>query len=289
MNSQNPIILVLGASGMLGNAIFRFFSGQSQYETFGSVRSSASSQMLPEKMRSHVIAGADVGNHDSLIHLFEKARPQIVINCIGVVKQLESAKDPLHTIPINSILPHRLAHLSNLVGARFIHLSTDCVFTGKTGLYTEESAPDARDLYGLSKLLGEVSYPNSVTLRTSIIGHELHGAHSLICWFLSQKNSVRGFSKAIFSGLPTVEIARVISEYVIPNRNLSGLYHLSAEPIDKARLLELVKNTYEKDIEIIRDDKLMIDRSLDSSKFRKETGYQPPSWPDLIQRMHEFQ
>ncbi len=284
-----PVILVLGASGMLGNAMFRFFAEHTPFDTFGSVRSDASKRLLPDNLQDHIITGTDVANHDSLIDLFERVKPQVVINCVGVVKQLDDAKNPLHIIPINSILPHQLAHLSNLIGARFIHLSTDCVFTGETGFYSEESAPDARDLYGLSKLLGEVDYSNSVTLRTSIIGHELNSAHSLISWFLAQTGSVRGFSKAIFSGLPTVEIARIIYEYVLPSKQLSGLYHLSAEPIDKEALLNLVKTEYGKEIHIDPDATLVIDRSLNSSKFRKETGYQPPSWSELVQRMHQFQ
>jgi len=289
MNHPDPVILVLGASGMLGNAMLRFFSQHTSYETFGSVRSNASKRLLPESLHGNVIVGTDVTSQDSIVELLKLVKPHVVINCVGVIKQLGDAEKPLTAIPINSILPHQLANLCSLIGARFIHLSTDCVFKGDTGLYDEESTPDARDLYGLSKLLGEVTYDNCVTLRTSIIGHELNSAYSLIGWFLGQKGSVRGYSKAIFSGLPTVEIARVISEFVVPSQNLSGLYHLSAEPIDKANLLELVRAEYGKDIEIIRDETVTIDRSLDSSKFRAETGYRPPSWPELIQHMHSFQ
>lgn len=289
MNKSSPVILIIGASGMLGNAVFRFFSEHTPYETFGSVRTQAARKLLPQHLHDHIVAGSDVGNHDSLVELFAQIRPNVVINCVGVVKQLDDAKNPLNAIPINSILPHQLAHLCRLVDARLIHLSTDCVFTGNTGSYTEESLPDARDVYGLSKLLGEVTYSNCITLRTSIIGHELLSQHSLICWFLSQNEKVKGFSRAIFSGMPTVEIAKVIYEYVLPAKDLSGLYHLSADPIDKAQLLELVKKEYGKDIQIEPDESLVIDRSLNSSKFRKKTGYNPPAWPELIRQMHQFQ
>jgi dTDP-4-dehydrorhamnose reductase len=167
-------------------------------------------------------------------------------------------------------------------------MSTDCVFSGAKGMYTELDASDAKDLYGRSKYLGEVDYPNSVTLRTSIIGHELNGARSLIGWFIAQQGSVSGFTKAVFSGLPTVELAKVIRDHVIPHPELRGLYHVSSEPINKFDLLTLVASAYGKSIDIKPDDRLVIDRSLDSSRFREATGYQPPAWSELVRRMHEF-
>ena len=155
-------------------------------------------------------------------------------------------------------------------------------------MYTEDDESDSQDLYGRTKFLGEVDCPNSITLRTSIIGHELVGNKSLISWFLSQEKSVRGFERAIFSGLPTCEIAKVIRDYVIPNKSLRGVYHLSSDPINKYDLLCLVKNIYKKDIEILKDDTFVIDRSLNSKKFRDETGYSPPSWKHLVKEMYEF-
>ena len=155
-------------------------------------------------------------------------------------------------------------------------------------MYTEGDASDAKDLYGRSKYLGEVDYPHAITLRTSIIGHELEGARSLVGWFLAQEGNVKGFKRAVFSGLPTVEIARIIRDYVIPHPELHGLYHVSAEPINKYDLLRLVAQVYEKEIGIDPDETLVIDRSLDSTRFRKLTGYNPPAWPELIQSMHQF-
>jgi dTDP-4-dehydrorhamnose reductase len=227
-------------------------------------------------------------NVDSLTHLFAVVHPDVVINCIGLVKQLAEADAPLIAIPINSLLPHRLARLCELAGARLVHMSTDCVFSGEKGMYTEADAADAKDLYGRSKYLGEVDYPHAITLRTSIIGHELDGARSLIGWFLAQEGSVKGYRRAIFSGLPTVEIARVIRDHVISHPDLHGIYHVSAEPINKFDLLTLVAQTYGKAIDISADDQLVIDRSLDSTRFRQATGFKPKPWPELVRSMREF-
>ena len=281
-------ILVLGASGMLGNAVLRVLAGSPQLDVVGTVRSSRSVGLLPNILRERLISGVDVENSDTLVSLFSKVRPAVVINCIGLVKQLAESDDPLQAIPVNSVLPHRLARLCDAVGARLVHMSTDCVFSGKRGMYSETDFPDADDLYGRSKFLGEVDYPNAITLRTSIIGHERDGARSLINWFLSQEGQVKGYARAVFSGFPTVEIARIIRDYVIPNPELHGVFNVSAEPINKFDLLTLVAEVYGKSIEIVSDDKLVIDRSLDSTRFRQATGFSPEQWPQLIRRMHEF-
>lgn len=281
-------VLVLGATGMLGNAVLRMFAQSSGYEVVGSARSTSALRLFPADLAGRLICGVDVENMDSLISLFTTVRPDVVINCIGLVKQLADANDPLAAIPINALLPHRLARLCGMTNARLVHMSTDCIFSGAKGMYTEADASDAKDLYGRSKYLGEVDYPNAITLRTSIIGHELSGAHSLVGWFLAQQGSARGFRRAIFSGLPTVELARVILDHVIPHQELHGVYHVSAEPINKFDLLTIIAKAYGKTIDIAPDDKLVIDRSLDSSRFRIATGYQPQPWPELVRRMYEF-
>lgn len=282
-------VLILGASGMLGNAVFRLFSESAGYDVTGTIRSERSKKFFSESLRTKLLSGIDVENIDCLMQVMSEIKPDVVINCIGLVKQLSDADDPLLAIPINSLLPHRLARLCAVAGARFIHMSTDCVFSGSKGMYTEFDFSDAKDLYGRSKFLGEVDYPNAITLRTSIIGHELEGARSLVGWFLAQEGSVRGFRKAIFSGLPTVEVARIIRDYVIPYPELRGVYNVSADPINKFDLLALVAKTYGKSIDIKPDDNFVIDRSLDSSRFRNATGFQPKSWPKLVQAMHDFQ
>ncbi len=279
---------MLGATGMLGNTILRYFARREGFETCGSARSMATASALPAELRDRIVYGVDVENADSLARLFAEVRPQTVINCIGLVKQLAEADDPMQAIPINALLPHRLARLCELVGARLVHVSTDCVFDGRRGLYKEDDPADAQDLYGRSKHLGEVDYPHAVTLRTSIIGHELGSARGLVGWFLSQTGSVRGFTRAVFSGLPTVELARVICEHVLPHPDLRGVYHVSAEPINKYDLLRLVAQAYSRDTQITPDDKLVIDRSLDSTRFRAATGYVPPDWPVLAKTMQKF-
>lgn len=285
---SNVKVLVLGASGMLGNAVLRFFAASEGYLAFGSVRGIGALKFFPEPLRHQIVCGVDVENTDSVAKLLARVRPSVVINCIGLVKQLSEADDPLAAIPINSMLPHRLARLCDVANARFIHVSTDCVFSGVKGMYSETDFPDANDLYGRSKFLGEVDYPHATTLRTSIIGHELSSAHGLVGWFLAQRGEIKGYTRAVFSGLPTVELALVIRDFVLPHPELRGLHQVSAEPINKFDLLELVAAQYGASTKVLPDANLIIDRSLDSARFRELTGYKPPSWVELIRRMHEF-
>lgn len=288
MNNSNKI-LVLGASGMLGNAVLRFFAQKTDYDVHGTLRSQALLGYLQKLAPSaNFSVGVDVDNLDSLTRLFANVKPKLVINCVGIVKQLEESSDPLVALPINALLPHRLARLTQVAGARLVHLSTDCVFSGGKGSYSESDAPDAQDLYGRSKLLGEVDYPNAITLRTSIIGHEISGSRSLVDWFLSQNGAVNGFKKAIFSGLPTVEVARIINDYILPNPHVHGLYHLSSDPINKFDLLSLVAEVYGKQVTITPTDSFAIDRSLNSDRFRLATGFKPESWELMVKRMHDF-
>lgn len=281
-------VLVLGASGMLGNAVLRLFARSSGYQASGSARTAASLKNLEADLREHVAIGVDVENMDHVARLMADIRPDVVVNCIGLIKQLAIADDPLAAIPINALLPHRLARLCALGGSRLVHVSTDCVFAGTRGMYRESDPADAQDLYGRSKHIGEVDYANAVTLRTSIIGHELGSANGLVGWFLSQQGRVKGYTRAVFSGLPTVELARVIRDHVLPRPELRGIYHVSTEPISKYDLLCLVAQVYGKHIEIVRDEAVAIDRSLDSTRFRELTKYQPPSWLELVREMHRF-
>ena len=186
------------------------------------------------------------------------------------------------------MLPRKLFNICESINAKLIHISTDCVFNGKKGSYKESDNPNATDIYGRAKLLGEVINSKSITLRTSIIGHEISTSHSLLEWFLSQKDDIDGYGKAVFSGLTTVELARVIHDFVIPNLNLSGLYNISSEPINKFDLLSLIAEQYRKDIKINKNKKLVIDRSLNSDKFRSETGFKSLSWKDMIYEMYKF-
>ena len=276
-------VLVLGVSGMFGHAVHSVFASDPQHETFGTLRSASARRFFPAGDGERLIDGVDVTDQDAMLDVMRRVRPDVVINAVGVVKQLAAANDPLVVLPINALLPHRLAKLCGVAGARLVHISTDCVFSGSAGNYSESDRSDAYDLYGKSKYIGEVhDQPHVLTLRTSGIGHELASANGLLEWFLAQSGTARGFTQAIYSGLPWVELARVIKDVVLPRPELQGLYHVSSRPIAKYDLLGLIAKAYDKDIVIQPDDSLRIDRSLDSTRFSQATGYTAPEWPALI-------
>ncbi len=281
-------ILVIGASGMIGSTVLRVLSEKRDWEAFGTIRNVEVRHFFPAQISERLVVGVDVEHSDVLLKVLDKIRPDVVINCAGLTKHKPAAEEPLVSIPINSLMPHRLAGLCKLVGARMIHISTDCVFSGEKGEYIEEDLADARDVYGKSKALGEVTYPNTITLRTSTIGHELKSRYGLLDWFLSQEGSCKGYARAIFSGLPTVIFAQIVRDVVIPHNDLSGLYHIAAKPINKFDLLKLIANVYGKKIVIIPDDKLKIDRSLDAGRFYEATGYVAPKWKEMIKLMHAY-
>jgi len=279
-------ILILGASGMIGSALYKRLSVVSNLEVCGGVRDLSVQKYFAAALRGGLVACGDLSVNQSIYSILNKVNPEVVINCAGLTKHKKEANDPEIAIPINATMPHQFAHACDEQGIRFIHMSTDCVFSGAKGGYIEDDLPDASDLYGRSKALGEVTQGNSVTLRTSTIGHELHTNYGLLEWFLSQDKECKGFSKAIFSGLPSVAFAEVIKDFVLPNPDLRGLYHVSADPINKYELLELIASNYGKKIEINQDQEFIIDRSLNYQKFKLATGYTPASWPNLIESMH---
>ncbi len=285
---RTPTILVLGASGMLGHTVLRYLKLNCTQEVIGTVRNQAAVDLLPQQLRASVVSGVEAQDADGLRRLFARVRPVAVINCVGLVKQRSGAVAALEAIPINSLLPHRLLDLCQRVDARLIHISTDCVFAGTAGMYHEDDAADALDLYGRSKLLGEVHHPQALTLRTSIIGPELNGAQGLLGWVLSQQTRVRGFTRAFFSGLTTLELARVLCDVVLPHPHLSGLYHVAGERISKYDLLCLIGQVYGHSIEIEPSADLVIDRSLNADRFLAATGYAAPPWPELVRAMQDF-
>ena len=287
MSQSKTTVLILGAGGMLGNTLFRCFFADSRYDVFGTLRTSGKMRFFTAQEHDRIIPNIDVQSECDLNDLFSTIKPNVVINCVGIIKQLKASESHLESLAINAMLPHRLLQYCRLVNARLVHLSTDCVFSGKDGNYIESDFPDANDLYGRTKYLGEVNTTDSITLRTSIIGHELASEHSLIDWFLSQEGTVRGFGNAIFSGFPTIEIARIVRDKVLPNPELSGLYHLSAAPINKFDLLSLVAEIYGKNINITMDRTLSIDRSLKSDRFQMDAEFSPMPWRDLIKAMHK--
>jgi dTDP-4-dehydrorhamnose reductase len=229
------------------------------------------------------VTGVDAASMDALVAVMRQARPEAVVNCVGVIKQLKEAHSPLVSLTINSLLPHRLAELSAAVGARLVHVSTDCVFSGRKGNYKEADISDAEDLYGRSKFLGEVHDAHCVTLRTSIIGRELESKSGLIEWFLSQQGkTIRGFRKAIYTGFTTAEFGRVIETVLLRQPGLSGLWQVSSGRISKFDLLQAAQRAFGWAGEIVPDDAFECDRSLDSARFRATTGYVPPSWEAML-------
>jgi dTDP-4-dehydrorhamnose reductase len=281
-------ILVLGVNGMIGSTIFKVLSDNLGWIVFGSLRNKSEVNLLPHALQSNIFTDVDLLDFDFLADIIYKVKPSVIINCAGLTKHRAGSDDPLVSLPINSLFPHKLAKLARLCGARLIHISTDCVFSGVRGNYLEVDTPDAIDVYGRSKALGELNCEGTLTLRTSTIGHELCGSYGLLDWFLSQEGECRGYQNAIFSGFPTVIFAQIIRDVVIPHHELSGLYHVAAQAINKFDLLSLIAETYQKDIEIIRDESFKIDRSLNADRFKLATGYESPTWPELIKIMHAY-
>lgn len=281
-------ILILGGTGMLGHTLFKALRKNPKLNVHSTVRSlrGLSDVFSDEELKS-VRPEVDAADFDSISRALASIQPDVVINCIGLIKQTPLASDPLSAITVNSQLPHRISLICRAAKARMIHISTDCVFNGAKGNYTEDDPSDATDLYGRSKFLGEVDYPHCVTLRTSIIGHELKGNFGLVEWFMAQNNSIKGFTKAIFSGFPTIEIANIIEKHVLPNKELAGLYQVSSKAISKFELLSLIAAQYGKMIEIEPYHEFTLDRSLKSDRFHSACGYVPPAWQDLIANMYQ--
>ncbi len=278
-------IIVLGCSGMIGSTMLRILSAQSEWKLIGVVRAT----FPPENsLREEIqwICGVDLTSQDALTKIFYEAQPDVVVNCAGLTKHSPYGNEAIPALVMNALLPQRLSELCKISNARLIHISTDCVFSGILGNYREIDHPDAIDVYGRTKSLGEVMTHNSITLRTSTIGHELVTRQGLLEWFLSQEHC-KGYYNAIFSGLPTVEFARIVRDLVIPNPDLHGLYHVGAQAINKELLLRLIAQVYEKKVFIEADGDLVIDRSLNTSKFERDTGYRAPDWSDLIEMMHQ--
>ena len=277
-------VLILGGDGMLGHQLLKHL--QPRHEVRVTLRQDLAAYAYAGLFdRQNSYDGIDIRSMERLVEVLADFRPEAVINAVGIVKQRADAKESIPSLEINALLPHRLAILCKGIGARLVHLSTDCIFSGRKGNYLESDPSDAEDLYGKTKYLGEVREPHCLTLRTSIIGRELSRHTSLLDWFLSQKGRVKGFTKAIYTGFTTLEMGRIIETMLTRYPLASGVYQVSSEPIDKYELLLLFKEKLGVDIEIVPDDEFYCDRSLDSSRFRSEFDYTPPSWPEMIQEL----
>ena len=287
MNNKKRI-LILGSTGLLGSTMFNYFSKISRFTTLGTIRDEKLKNVFRDHLQCNIISNINANDFKVIEKIIDDHSPDVIINCIGIIKQLKESEDPVKTLTINSIFPHKLLNICKLKSIKLIHFSTDCVFSGKDGMYIESSFPDADDLYGRSKFLGEINDINGITLRTSMIGHECNSNRSLLNWFLSSKKMVKGYRNVIFSGLPAIELSKIVDKYIIDNDSIHGLYHVASKPIDKYNLLNIISSIYEKNINIIPDDDVRIDRSLNANCFNEKTGYNPPEWEQLIKEMKQF-
>lgn len=276
--------LILGGDGMLGHQLMATLAARNEVKcTLRQDEATYAAYGLFD--RGNAYFGVDARDHDRLTEIVGEFRPDVVVNAVGIVKQRPDSYDMIPSLEINALLPHRLAVLCKAAGARLVHVSTDCVFDGKDGGYTEDSLSNATDIYGKTKFLGEVHDEHCITLRTSIIGFELSRKSSLLEWFLAQPGPVKGFRKAIFSGFTTVELSRIIDRLAHEFPRAHGLYQVSSDPIDKYTLLNLIRDRFGLKTEIVPDEDFVCDRSLDSSRFRTEFGYTPPSWDEQISEL----
>jgi len=281
-------VLVLGGEGMLGHKMF-----QALLERFPgtacTVRGSLSDpfyRRIGLFRAGRVIERVDAADVPSLARTLRDAAPGVIVNCVGIVKQRDEAAAAIPCITLNALLPHTLAELSREWGGRVIHFSTDCVFSGRRGGYVEGDPPDAEDLYGRTKALGEVTAENALTLRTSIIGRELDHFRSLLEWFLAQRGkTVRGFTRVIWSGVTTNRLARIVGDLVADRPGLAGLYQVASRPVSKHDLLCMIRDAFRVDVTIVPDDREASDRSLSGEKFLGATGWRAPDWPDLAEEL----
>jgi dTDP-4-dehydrorhamnose reductase len=283
MTADQTRVLVLGGDGMLGHKVFQVLA--ERFDAFATFRRADGPWTTFPMYRDHsrAIAGVNALDFDSVVRAMAVARPQVVVNGIGIIKQLREASDPILSISVNSLFPHRLAELCRVAGARMIHVSTDCVFSGNKGCYTESDTPDADDLYGRSKLLGEVDREGCLTIRTSVFGRDFIRPVGLLEWFLSNRGGrVQGYTNHIYTGFPTNALARIIADLIEQRPDLNGLYQIASAPIAKGDLLVKVRDAMALDIDIDLRDVTPNDRSLDPSRFVAATGYRIPTWDEMI-------
>jgi len=278
-------LLILGGSGMLGHQLWRGL--HAQHDTWVTLRRPVADFAVHNLFdEAKAIQFDDITDDTALERALGQAKPEAVINCVGLIKQRDEASDEALTLRVNAEFPHRLAKRCGEAGARLIHFSTDCIFAGTKGNYTESDPSDAADLYGQSKHQGEVADAHSVTLRTSVIGHELGTNLALLDWFLSQRfKAVNGYTKAIYSGFTTLEMARIVDRILTQHTDLSGVWHVASEPISKFALLQLCREKLGWEGVIEPNDEFVCDRSLNADRFNQATGYTPPSWEAMISEL----
>lgn len=269
-------VIILGSTGMLGHQVYHHLKSVEKYQIIDVA--------FRNKLNSQSII-LDLSNRQELEKLLYEVAPDYIINCVGVLINGAHA-NPANAIYLNSYLPHLLAQISDKISAKLIHISTDCVFSGEKGNYVEKDEKDGKDIYSKTKALGEVESSSHLTLRTSIIGPELkNNGEGLFHWFMGQTGSINGYDKAIWSGVTTIQLAKII-EFSM-NFNLAGLHHVTNnEKIKKYELLMLFKDISKKDISINSIEGKPVDKSLINTKGNFEGII--PSYKDMVLEMISF-
>ena len=283
-------ILILGSGGLIGNTMTRYFFENTNHEVFGMLRDESKLSFFKDEFYNNLFINKDIFDYCLLEKTIKNFSPNFIINCIGITNKINNNSKILNIdyMEINALFPRMLLNICKKNNIKLIQFSSDCVFSGKRGFYSENDYPDPLDIYGKSKFLGELDNDECITIRKSAIGHEINSKNGLLEWFLAQNQSVNGYRNAIFSGLTVLELSKIISSYIIPNPNLKGIFHIASEPISKYNLLKIIAKEYQKDIKVLPNDTLKIDRSLNASFFNKLTGYKPKSWLKLIESMNQF-
>jgi dTDP-4-dehydrorhamnose reductase len=281
-------VLIFGGTGMLGHKLLQKLNRD--FDVYGTVRREFDfSKAIPCWAASGVVTNVAVEYRASVARAIRTVRPDAVVNCIASPPWVQTREELRGCIAVNARFPLDLAALCHSAGARLIHIGSDGVFAGTRGNYTECDPCDATDAYGKAKFLGEVSGPNCVTLRLSLIGRDIRQPKSgLLEWLLSQQGrSIKGYRRSLFSGLTSCALAQVIRRVLAEHSGLSGVFHVASSPVSKLALLEAIRDRFALRIGIEPDDSVAYDRSLDGSAFERRTGIKPPSWPEMLDELYE--
>ena len=281
-------ILIFGATGMLGHILVKYLQTQENIKVEFTVRDKTKLNECKKIFGKEAKYIVNACNPKSALNAIHKFKPDFCINCIGILKQKDESKHHLKYIQINKLFPHHLSQYCSENKSRLIHISTDGVYSGLKGNYTEEDIPDPIDFYSKSKLLGELCNKNAITIRTSIIGPEIGTSKGLLEWFKNCDAKIHGYSNVWFSGFPTIELSRIIFEFIIKNNLKNDVYNISSDPINKFNLLRLINDIYNLKKEIIEDKSVQVNRILDCSKFISETNFFKEEWISMIKKMKAF-
>lgn len=277
-------ILILGASGLIGHKLYQRLGQRfgDVYATLHRPRTAFEKYGLFDSPR--VIDRVDVREFDHLTGILHAVDPDVVLNCVGITKRRSEIQDPLHAIEVNARFPHLLARWAKEHGRRVIHFSTDCVFDGAEGDYTEQSPTTGKDAYGQTKALGEIRYDHTLTIRSSFIGRELDHCTELLEWALAQRGkTIKGFTRAYYSGVSTIVMSRIVGDIIEHHPELNGLYQLAMpEPTNKYDLLCCARDAFGLNVEIVPEGHFLIRPTLDGSPLRAAMKLELPTWPEMM-------